>query len=98
VQEHQCASRGIDVAEMGGKKTRANLSKCDAPVVSLRRHSTNCRISGHGKRAELESDFVSWKSPARIATEYRLGNRAISLLLSVPLLSNCTNCSETVQK
>jgi len=49
---------------------------CEAQPVSLGRHSTNCRICGHGKRAEIEADFVRWKSPARIATEYRLGNRA----------------------
>jgi hypothetical protein len=61
---------------MGAKKTSSNLTKSDARVVSLGRHSTNCRICGHGKRAEIESDFVRWKSPARIATEYRLGNRA----------------------
>jgi hypothetical protein len=61
---------------MGGKKTTSQLTKSDAPAVSLGRHSTNCRICRHGKRTEIESDFVRWKSPARIATEYRLGNRA----------------------
>lgn len=61
---------------MGGEKTKSNLAKSHAPVVSLGRHSTNCRICGHGKRAEIESDFVRWKSPARITTEYKLGNRA----------------------
>jgi hypothetical protein len=61
---------------MGGKKTGSNLTMCEAQPVSLGRHSTNCRICGHGKRAEIEADFVRWKSPARIATEYRLGNRA----------------------
>jgi hypothetical protein len=61
---------------MGAKKISSEQAKNDAPVVSLGRHSTNCRICGHGKRAEIEADFVRWKSPARIATEYRLGNRA----------------------
>jgi len=64
------------VADMGAKKTRSNLTKSEAPLVSLGRHSTNCQICGHCKRSEIESDFVRWKSPARIATEYRLGNRA----------------------
>jgi hypothetical protein len=68
--------RGIDLADMGAKKTTSNLTKSDAPVVSVGRHSTNCRICGHSKRVEIESDFVRWKSPARIATDYRLGNRA----------------------
>jgi hypothetical protein len=80
VREHQCTSRVIEVAEMGGKKPRSNVSKYDAPVVSLRQHSTNCRTCGHSKCAEIELDFVRWKSPARIATEYRLGNRAFPLL------------------
>jgi hypothetical protein len=66
----------MDAAEMDTKKTRSNLRKSDAQMVSSGRHSTNCRICGHGKRAEIEADFVRWKSPARIATEYRLGNRA----------------------
>jgi hypothetical protein len=73
---HQGTSRRIDAADMGAKETRSIMTKGDAPVVSLGRHSTNCRICGHGKRAEIEADFVRWKSPARIATEYRLGNRA----------------------
>jgi hypothetical protein len=76
VGEHYRTLRRNDVANMGAKKTRSNLMKSDAPGVSLGRHSTNCRICGHGKRAEIEADFVRWKSPARIATEYRLGNRA----------------------
>jgi hypothetical protein len=67
---------GSNEAAMGAKRTRRSLKESDASVVSLGRHSTNCRICGHGKRAEIESDFVRWKSPARIATEYRLGNRA----------------------
>jgi hypothetical protein len=76
VPEQEFTAQRIELANMDGKGTRSNLPRSAPQPVSLSRHSTNCRICGHGKRAEIESDFVRWKSPARIATEYRLGNRA----------------------
>lgn len=44
--------------------------------VSLGRHRRNCTVCTHPKRAEIEADFVSGRSPAAIAQEHDLGNRA----------------------
>jgi len=39
------------------------------------RHKRNCSVCCHPKLAEIEADFVSWKSPAAIAQEYGLADR-----------------------
>jgi hypothetical protein len=46
-----------------------------AEPVSLGRHKRVCTICAHEKRAEIEADFVNWKSPALIADEYGLADR-----------------------
>jgi hypothetical protein len=43
---------------------------------SLSRHARGCRICAHPNREEIERDFLSWVSPAKIASEYKLLNRA----------------------
>jgi hypothetical protein len=43
--------------------------------VSLGRHKRTCSICAHAKRDEIESEFVSWKSPAAIATGFGLTDR-----------------------
>jgi hypothetical protein len=43
--------------------------------ISLGRHQANCMVCAHEHCAEIEVDFVNWKSPAAIATEYRLADR-----------------------
>ena len=50
---------------------RANCEK-----VNLGRHQRSCSICAHPQREEIEGDFVSWRSPAAIATEYGLADRA----------------------
>jgi hypothetical protein len=45
-------------------------------IPSAARHAAKCRICRHPKRQEIEADFVGWKSPARIARDYGLRNRA----------------------
>ena len=44
--------------------------------VSLGRHGRNCSVCSHPKRAEVEAEFVSWRSPGAIAQEYGLADRA----------------------
>src|SRR6202166_381954 len=44
-------------------------------TVNLGRHRRNCTVCAHEKCAEIEADFVGWKSPALIATEYGLADR-----------------------
>ena len=61
-----------------GKKPRtpkrANLRESSKPV-NLGRHQYNCTVCAHEKREEIEADFLSWKSPIRIAQEYGLADR-----------------------
>jgi hypothetical protein len=43
--------------------------------VNLGRHQSGCKICNHLERAEIEADFISWKSPVRICQEYGLQDR-----------------------
>ena len=43
--------------------------------VSLGRHRRACGICHHPQRAEIEADFIAWRSPAAIAAEYDLADR-----------------------
>jgi len=47
-----------------------------AKKPSLGRHKRNCSVCSHPHRAEIEAAFVSWRSPAAIAQEYGLADRA----------------------
>ena len=44
--------------------------------VNRGRHELNCGICKHEERENIERDFVAWRSPIAIASEYRLSNRA----------------------
>jgi hypothetical protein len=44
--------------------------------VSLGRHRRACTICAHPERFEIEQAFVTWASPAAIAKEYGLADRA----------------------
>jgi hypothetical protein len=44
--------------------------------VNLGRHQTACMVCKHPQCADIEAEFVAWKSPATIATEYGLADRA----------------------
>src|SRR5271170_3011117 len=45
-------------------------------VPSLGRHKRTCSVCAHKQREELESAFISWRSPAAIAEEYGLSDRS----------------------
>jgi hypothetical protein len=44
--------------------------------VNLGRHKRNCSVCSHSQRAEIESDFVGWRSPSVLALEYGLTDRS----------------------
>jgi hypothetical protein len=48
----------------------------ESKAVNLGRHKRNCGVCCHEKRDEIEAEFVAWRSPASIAEEYALGDRA----------------------
>jgi hypothetical protein len=43
--------------------------------VNLGRHKRNCTICAHLQCDEIERDFINWKSPTAIATDYGLADR-----------------------
>jgi hypothetical protein len=45
-------------------------------TVSFGRHQRNCSVCAHEEREEIEAAFVGWRSPAAIAEEYGLADRA----------------------
>jgi hypothetical protein len=47
-----------------------------AKKPSLGRHRRNCSVCAHPKRTEIEAEFVAWRSPAAVAQEYGLADRA----------------------
>jgi len=49
--------------------------KADA-TVSPGRHQRTCSVCRHPQREEIESAFIAWHSPAAIAKEYGLADRA----------------------
>lgn len=44
--------------------------------VSLGRHQRNCSICAHSLRDEIEGAFIGWRSPAAIAEDFGLADRA----------------------
>jgi hypothetical protein len=44
--------------------------------ASLGRHKRTCSVCAHQQRAEIEGAFIAWRSPAAIAEEYGLADRA----------------------
>lgn len=43
---------------------------------NLGRHTAECKVCAHPQREAIERDFINWHSPASIAEEYSLANRA----------------------
>ena len=44
--------------------------------VSLGRHRRNCSVCLHAQRVDIEAEFIAWRSPASLAEQYSLGDRA----------------------
>ena len=45
-------------------------------TVSLGRHRRTCSVCRHAQRQEIETAFIGWRSPAAIAEEFGLADRA----------------------
>jgi hypothetical protein len=58
-----------------GVKKRNAKPQLQGKAVSLGRHRTNCTVCAHEQCAEIEAEFVNWKSPVLIATEFGLADR-----------------------
>jgi hypothetical protein len=55
---------------------RQTAAQDKSQPTSLGRHRRNCTVCSHQKCAEIEADFVSWRSPSTIALEYGLADRS----------------------
>ena len=44
--------------------------------MSLGRHKRACSVCSHHQREEIEAAFIGWRSPAAIAEDYGLADRA----------------------
>jgi hypothetical protein len=55
---------------------RLTTTQRKSGATNLGRHRRNCSVCSHAKYAEIEADFVSWRSPGAIAQEYGLADRA----------------------
>jgi len=53
-----------------------NVQRNSGSAVNLGRHKRTCSVCAHNRREELESAFISWRSPAAIAEEYGLSDRS----------------------
>ena len=52
------------------------IQSTSGSVVSLGRHKRTCSVCAHKQREEVENAFISWRSPAAIAEEFGLSDRA----------------------
>ena len=57
---------------MTGRKAKPSW---DAKSVNLARHKAQCTICAHAECAEIETGFVNWESPAKLAEQYGLADR-----------------------
>ena len=58
---------------MGGNKNRKSSP---SPKPNLASHQARCTVCAHPQREEIEEEYISWKSPARIATDFKLRDRS----------------------
>lgn len=52
------------------------MRECGEKTISIGRHRRNCTVCAHAQCAEIEDAFIGWRSPAAIAEEYGLADRA----------------------
>jgi hypothetical protein len=66
------------MAEEVGSERASAMKPTEKPnnPVSIGRHRRNSTVCAHEKCEEIESEYVGWKSPALIAEEYSLADRA----------------------
>jgi hypothetical protein len=54
-----------------------SMSQLNADTtVNLGRHQRACSVCAHAQQEEIEAAFIGWRSPAAIAEEFGLSDRA----------------------
>jgi hypothetical protein len=46
-------------------------------TINPKKHESHCAICRHTRRAEIEAEFLRWRSPVTIAREFGLSNRQV---------------------
>ena len=59
----------------GGAKLKKE--KPEPTASSIMRHRKNCSVCANERHDEIDRDFVAWRSPIAIATEYGLSDRRV---------------------
>jgi len=78
IQKHSRndAKEFAGISSDAATKAKVEPMKIIGPkAVNLGRHRRNCTVCAHPKCADIEADFVNWKSAALIADEYGLADR-----------------------
>jgi hypothetical protein len=44
-------------------------------TLDIERHSRKCAVCHHPDRAQIEDDYLHWRGPTEIASDYHLGHR-----------------------
>jgi hypothetical protein len=57
-------------------KSSTNRKAIASQKSNSRRHESHCNICAHPQCEEIEREFISWKSPVKIAAEFKLGDRS----------------------
>jgi hypothetical protein len=52
------------------------MKRADSAPVDVGRHQRTCSVCAHSQCDEIEDAFVSWRSPAQIAEEFGIADRA----------------------
>jgi hypothetical protein len=59
-----------------GHNVTMNAAQKPTGTVSFGRHKRTCSVCAHDRREDIEAAFIGWRSPASIAEEYGLADRA----------------------
>jgi hypothetical protein len=57
--------------------TKSNDTGSAATRPNLGRHASNCKMCRHPERQQIEQAFIDWRSPAKIAQEFRIDRSSI---------------------
>jgi hypothetical protein len=66
----------VRMSRNGFPMTEKRRQEHEKKIPNLARHERGCHICAHDHRREIEEEFIAWKSPAKIAREYGLRDRA----------------------
>jgi len=76
ISRFACCSPEVSLHRENREEIVSGKLGTSSPRPNLGRHKRQCSVCSHPKCAEIEAEFVAWRSPAAIAGEYGLVDRA----------------------